>query len=70
MSAYFADAFALEGVVPVGVEVATAWAVGFGVGVINWKAYFAFYADVKDPRGQLVGGVAATQCNEQVGGVW
>jgi hypothetical protein len=29
-----------------------------------------FYADVKDPGGQLVGGTAATQCNEQVGGVW
>jgi hypothetical protein len=29
-----------------------------------------FYADVKDPEGQLVGGVAGTQCNERVGGVW
>jgi hypothetical protein len=38
VSTYFTDAFALEDVIPVGVEVATAWAVGFGVGVINWKA--------------------------------
>jgi hypothetical protein len=37
VSAYFTDAFALEDVVPVGVEAATAWAVGFGVGVVNWK---------------------------------
>jgi hypothetical protein len=29
-----------------------------------------FYADVKDPGGQSVGGVAATQCNERAGGVW
>jgi hypothetical protein len=51
--------FALEDVIPVGVEVATAWAVEFGVGVVNWKPQFAFYADVKDPGGQSVGGVAA-----------
>jgi hypothetical protein len=38
VSAYFTDAFALEDVVPIGVEAATAWAVGFGVGVVNWKA--------------------------------
>jgi hypothetical protein len=60
VSAYFTDAFALEDVILVGVEVATTWAVGFGVGIINWKAWFAFYADVKDPSGQLVGWVAAT----------
>ncbi len=29
-----------------------------------------FYADVKDTGGQSAGGVAAAQCNEQVGGVW
>jgi hypothetical protein len=36
--AYFADAFALEDVVPVGVEASTAWAVGFGVSIMNWEA--------------------------------
>jgi hypothetical protein len=29
-----------------------------------------FYADVKDLGGQSVGGVAATQCSEWVGGEW
>jgi hypothetical protein len=38
VSAYFTDALALEDVVPVGVKAATAWAIGFGVGVVNWKA--------------------------------
>jgi hypothetical protein len=38
VSAYFTDAFALEDVVLVGVKAATAWAVGFGVGIVNWKA--------------------------------
>jgi hypothetical protein len=38
VSAYFTDAFALEDVIPVGVVAATAWAVGFGGGVVNWKA--------------------------------
>jgi hypothetical protein len=37
VSAYFTDAFALEDVIPIGVEVATTWAVGFGGGVVNWK---------------------------------
>jgi hypothetical protein len=35
---YFTDAFALEDVVPVGVEASTTWAVGFGVGIVNWEA--------------------------------
>jgi hypothetical protein len=35
---YFTDAFALEDVVPVGVKALTAWAVGFGVGIVNWEA--------------------------------
>jgi hypothetical protein len=38
VSAYFTDVFALEDVIPVGVKAATAWAVGFGGGVVNWKA--------------------------------
>ncbi len=38
VSAYFTDAFALEDVIHVGVEAATTWAVGFGVGIVNWKA--------------------------------
>jgi hypothetical protein len=38
VGAYFTDAFALEDVVPVGVEALTALVVGFGVGVINWEA--------------------------------
>ncbi len=38
VSAYFTDAFALEDVVPVVVEASNAWAVGFGVGLLNWKA--------------------------------
>ncbi len=42
------------------VGAATAWAVGFGGGVVNWMAQFAFCADVKDPGGQAVGGVAVT----------
>ncbi len=33
--AYFTDAFALEDVVPLGVEAATAWAVGFALGIIK-----------------------------------
>jgi hypothetical protein len=60
VSAYFTDAFALEDVILVRVKAVTAWAVGFGGGVINWKAWFAFHADVKDPGGQSVGGAAAT----------
>jgi hypothetical protein len=36
--AYFTGAFALEDVVPVGVKALTAWAVGFGVGIVNWEA--------------------------------
>jgi hypothetical protein len=35
---YFTDAFALKDVVPVGVQASTAWAVGFGVGIVNWEA--------------------------------
>jgi hypothetical protein len=38
VSTYFTDAFALEDVIPVGVKAATAWAVGFGGGAVNWKA--------------------------------
>ncbi len=38
VSACFTDVFALEDVIPVKVEAATAWAVGFGVGIVNWKA--------------------------------
>ncbi len=38
VSTYYTNAFALEDVVPVGVKAATAWAVGFGVGIVNWKA--------------------------------
>ncbi len=38
VSAYFTDASAMEDVIPIGVEAATAWAVGFGVGIVNWKA--------------------------------
>ncbi len=38
MSTYVADAFALEDVIPIGVEAATTWAVGFGGGIVNWKA--------------------------------
>jgi hypothetical protein len=36
--AYFTDAFALEDMVPIGVEASTAWAVGFGVSIVNWEA--------------------------------
>jgi hypothetical protein len=36
--AYFTDAFALEDMVPVGVKASTAWAVGFGVGIVNGEA--------------------------------
>ncbi len=39
VSAYFTDAFGLEDMIPIGVEAATSWAVGFGVGILNWKAY-------------------------------
>jgi hypothetical protein len=38
VSAYFTDAFALEDMVPIGDKAAAAWAVGFGVGIENWKA--------------------------------
>ncbi len=38
VSAYFTDVFALEDMISVGVKAATAWAVGFGVGIVNWKA--------------------------------
>ncbi len=38
VGAYFTNAFALGDVVPIDVEVSTAWAVGFGVGIVNWKA--------------------------------
>jgi hypothetical protein len=37
VSTYFTGTFALEDVVPIGIKVATAWAVGFGVGIVNWK---------------------------------
>jgi hypothetical protein len=38
VSAFFTDAFALEDVIPVEVKAATAQEVGFGGGVVNWKA--------------------------------
>ncbi len=38
VSTYFTDAFALEDMIHIGVEAATAWVVGFGVGLVNWKA--------------------------------
>ncbi len=38
VSANFTDAFALEDVVPVGVQAVTAWTLKFGVGIVNWKA--------------------------------
>jgi hypothetical protein len=38
VSTSFTDMFALEDVIPVGVEAATTWAVGFGGGIVNWKA--------------------------------
>ncbi len=38
VSAYFTDAFALEDMIPIGVEAATTWAVGFGGDLVNWKA--------------------------------
>jgi hypothetical protein len=37
VSTYFTGTFALEDVVPIGVKAVTAWAVGFGVGIVNWK---------------------------------
>ncbi len=37
VSTYFTDASALEDVVPIGVKVATTWAVGSGVCIVNWK---------------------------------
>jgi hypothetical protein len=38
VSTNFKYAFALQDVIPEGLGVATAWTVGFGGGVVNWKA--------------------------------
>jgi hypothetical protein len=38
VSTNFTDAFALEDVIPIGIKVATTWVVGFGGGIVNWKA--------------------------------
>jgi hypothetical protein len=37
VNTYFTYAFALEDVIPTVAKAATAWAVGFGDGVVNWK---------------------------------